>query len=329
MSLINQMLRDLEQRNSDQTLASGRMDVQAPPPQNTSRRYWPWLLPVMLLSVFYAWDSRHDQQPEQQSAVPLPVSAQTLSAVAPTLQPQVTPEPAAAQAVTEAKPTAMPQPIATPVATVSPVPLEKQASKAAATPRPAPAAPRRASAAKNQVQALLKQAQGNVSLLMRKETLKEALQLEPDNLAVRDLLLQTLLKSGSGSEVEGFLQESLRLFPNHLAFITSLAQLQIQRKEFAAATATLERVESGEPAYLSLLAAGYQQQKRYLESAEIYQRLTQIQPDKAEYWLGLAIGSDNLHRRQDAVEAYRQALEKNTLNSDVVDYIKQRLSALN
>lgn len=175
----------------------------------------------------------------------------------------------------------------------------------------------------------MQQARGNVSLMMRKETLKEALQLDPDNLAVRDLLLQTLLKSGSGNEVETFLRDSLYRFPNHLFFITSQAQLQIQRKNFADAIATLEGVDSSEPAYLSLLAASYQQHKRHQDAAGLYQRLTQIQPDKAEYWLGLGVSCDNLHRRQDAVQAYRQALEKNTLNTDVVDYINQRLSVLN
>jgi tetratricopeptide (TPR) repeat protein len=328
MSLINQMLRDLEQRNTAQTSVPGRLDIPLAEPQTASRRYWPWLLVAMLLSIFYAWNSRRDQQLAPEPAVPVatapPEAVHNQAVVAPKQQAQVTPEPAALPVpVAEAKPTAVPQPIATPPASLLP------ANKVVTPSRPTQTAPRRTSTPKNQVQALLQQAQGNVSLLMRKETLKEALQLEPDNLRVRDLLLQTLLKSGSGSEVESFLQESLRLFPNHLAFITSLAQLQLQRKDFAAATATLERVESSEPAYLSLLAAGYQQQKRYHNAAEIYQRLTQMQPDKAEYWLGLAISADNLHRRQDAVPAYRQALDKNTLNSEVVDYIKQRLSVLN
>jgi tetratricopeptide (TPR) repeat protein len=145
-------------------------------------------------------------------------------------------------------------------------------------------------------------------------------------------MLQTLLKSGPTNELEAFTRESLALFPNHLAFVTSLAHLQLQRKELAAATATLERIDStqsNEPAYLSLLAASYQQQKRFQQAASIYQKLTLIQPEKAENWLGLGICAENLHQRQTAIQAYQQALEKKTLNSDVVDYINQRLTVLN
>ena len=182
------------------------------------------------------------------------------------------------------------------------------------------------------LQALYREAERSASQLMRKETLKEALALEPGNLHTRDLLLQTLLKTGPGNELEQFLRDSLMLFPNHLAFITSLAQLQMQHKAYAAASATLEGIDSNqtnEPAYLALLAASYQQQKNFHNAAPIYQRLTQIQPEKAENWLGLAICAENLQQRQTAIQAYRQALAKNTLNGEVVNYINQRLSALN
>lgn len=320
MSLINQMLRDLEQRKQGQAAQPMALDVSPAQAPVASRRYWPWLLVAMALSIFYAWNDRHTSP-----ASPQPVQAREL---VPTLQPMVTAQVTPAATVTP-QPTAMPhattmsQPLAT--AKVVAKPHEVKTTKPLATPRPL----RSQSSSKSKVQALLQQAKGNVSLMMRKETLKEALLLDPDNLAIRDQLLQTLLKSGSASELDNFLQDSLRMYPRHLAFVTSQAQMQIQRKDFAAATATLERVDSSEPAYLSLLAASYQQQKRHHNAAEIYQRLTQMQPERAENWLGLAVSADHLHQRQTAVQAYRQALEKNTLNNDVVDYINQRLSALN
>lgn len=180
----------------------------------------------------------------------------------------------------------------------------------------------------DKIQNLLQQAQGDMSLLMRKETLKEALVLAPHNLNIREQLLKTLLKTGNTAELESFLRECLILFPNHPVFLSSQAQLQLQRKDYAAASATLERIDSSDPGYLRLLAGSYQQQKRHHDAAELYQRLTQLQPEKAENWLGLAISAESLQQRQMARQAYRQALDKNTLNDEVVDYIRQRLSVL-
>jgi tetratricopeptide (TPR) repeat protein len=147
------------------------------------------------------------------------------------------------------------------------------------------------------------------------------------------LLLQTLLKyRASPAEIAAFVQESLELFPNNLLFVKTQAHLYVQQKNFAAAVSLLERIDSNtvdDPAYLALLAAGYQQQQQFARAEPIYRRLTELQADKAEYWLGLAMNQDKLNQTQAAAESYRQALDKNTLNAEVVSYIKQRLDALN
>jgi len=166
-----------------------------------------------------------------------------------------------------------------------------------------------------------------------RENLLDALKLEPTHLPARTLLLQTLLKyRASPAEIAAFVQESLALFPNDLLFVKTQAHLYVQQKNFAAAVSILERIDSNtvdDPAYLALLAAGYQQQQQFTQAAPLYRRLTELQADKAEYWLGLAMNQDKLNQIQAAAESYRQALDKSTLNAEVVSYIKQRLDALN
>lgn len=326
MSLINQMLRDLEQRQGPQS-SQPAASIHAAPEQ-PPRRHWPWLLPAMLAALYYGWNEyQHQPSPTPPSA---PIDS--VQAPAPSQPIETSPQPIAAP-TTSPLPIAIPQPTSTPLPTPKPtaVPTAKPGVSPALN-QPTTTRPGRRSqppsSQNRQVQALLQQAQNSSSLLMRKETLKEALQLDPENLAIREQLLEVLIKSGNGNELNRFLNDSLQRFPNQPSFITSLAQLQIQRKEFAAASGTLERIRSNEPGYLTLLAGSYQQQKRYRDAAEIYQRLTAGQPDKAEHWLGLGICSDNLSQKSAAIEAYQQALAKNTLNAEVVDYINQRLSAL-
>jgi hypothetical protein len=179
---------------------------------------------------------------------------------------------------------------------------------------------------------LYRQADSSPSGTLRKELLRDALTLNPRHLAARKLLLQTLQQENASIELKQFLDESLELFPGNPGFTTALAHWQIKQKNADAAINTLESIDNRQnhdPQFLALKAAGYQQQQNYAQALPLYQELTHIQPDKAENWLGLAVCADNLQQPSRAIQAYQLALNKKTLNSDVVDYIRQRLSALN
>lgn len=167
---------------------------------------------------------------------------------------------------------------------------------------------------------------------MRKEHLYDALVQDPTHLPARTLLLQTLLKIGSTDEIETFLRQSLHHHPRHPAFVTAMAHLHTQRHDYRAAVATLETLDpdtNSDPTYLALLAASHQQLRDYAIAADLYQRLTDAQPEKAEHWLGLGLCAEQLQQKQTALRAYREALAKNSLSGAVVDYINQRLNALN
>jgi MSHA biogenesis protein MshN len=341
------MLRDLEQRKPSKIQPGQPLRIQLPQQQRNSGKYAKWVWMILIAGVagflFYPFSSRQDTSiAADKPKVPATSSPITRQAVVDQVDKQ--PQPTLAQ--TSANSTSEPAPAPPLIQATSPTPTlsateavnthqptNKSTTKANSTSQlAAKSKPLASESSEKNTKALYRQAQNSASLLMRKETLKDLLELDPQDLPARNLLLQTLLKSNAPGELDTFLQESLQLYPNHLAFITTQAHLQMQRKQFAAAIATLERVDSSqinEPTYLSLLAAGYQQQHQYQNAANVYQKLTQLQPDRAEHWLGLGICAEQLHHNQTAVMAYRQALAKNTLSSQVVDYIKQRLSSLN
>ena len=350
MSLINQMLRDLEQRQPapEQPAAIpvmpsiGRLNADAP--------RWPYWLAgtlgggVLLVLGYWLWPahavvaSKVDKVAAEVTSAPVPAMPSPVSQPVPVPVSETPPPlnaPPAVQVVsaTPQKAPDAPPPIVQGVPKSSPVP---KAPRVQSSPPPtseqAPLARPKSSKSKNALERLQQQADQAVSLSMRKEIFKDMLALEPANLKTRDQLLGLMLKTSPPEELENFLHESLLLFPKHLAFVTSLARLQLQQKKLAAATQTLLRAEtagSNEPAYLSLLASSYQQQNRFQEAESLYQTLIQLQPEKAEHWLGLGICADNLQQPATALQAYQKALDQRSLSGEVILYIQQRLEALN
>lgn len=358
MSLINQMLRDLEQRKPSSPVTPNKqpLKVQSPvnQPQIRHHQRW-WLLAIVLGIGAFLWVQSTDHPPiqaptpatqpvKQSQSLNTPVVAE-IAAPAPSTQ-SVASETGAASKPTESTSTT-PAPSflsnpTTPDAHPAPISASIVKTETAASPKSTKnpvnteiaAKPSNANTLRGtsqRAETLYRQASESASRMMRKATLREALELNPRHLPARNLLLETLMQEKSSLELKQFLDESLGLFPDNPGFITALAHWHIKQKNFAAATKTLEQINSysnHDPQYLALLAASYQQQQNFSQALTIYQKLSHLQPDKAENWLGLAICADKLQQSNNAIQAYQQALGKNTLNGDVVDYIQQRLSAL-
>ena len=368
MSLINQMLRDLEQRKPDTPKPAPTLEPRPAPTTNQHKLLGLGLTALVLsLASIYIWR----QQQTAQSAPPVPATSSASATETPTsaavqlkIEPQAAKPAAIADPATGSEQSIVNEPWARPGNTARPSPVEEPALAGSEKPGPAaqqttgavkPAAPKSKPAAiathippavaakaqkpaktlspEQQAEALYRSAQASSSLLMMRENLYEALQFNPNHLPARTLLLQTLLKSrASPLEISRFIDDSLRLFPGNLLFVKTRAHLYTQQKNFSAALTTLAQIDADtvdDTAYLSLLAASHQQLQHFPQAARLYQRLCQIQPDKAEHWLGLGMSRDKLNQAPAAAQAYRQALDKNTLNAEVVSYIKQRLGALN
>ncbi len=354
MSLINQMLRDLEQRNpsSSKSSAPQPLQVQKVALPNQSSNYGSrWWLAIVFVCLALAGVQYYPS-----AMLPTPLSTVTT----PTQPAALQIAPAIAEQTLPVIPTFPPQPqlennlpakttltqeASAPINALAAAPKHSPTLKApASNPRkPAPNSQKppptskivstdTASRSGLTADTLYRQADSSPSKTLRKELLRDALTLNPQHLAARKLLLQTLQQENANIELKQFLDESLELFPGNPGFTTALAHWQIKQKHADAAINTLESIDTRQnhdPQFLALKAAGYQQQHNYAQALPLYQELAHIQPDKAENWLGLAVCADNLQQPAQAIQAYQLALNKKTLHSDVVDYIRQRLSALN
>jgi tetratricopeptide (TPR) repeat protein len=160
--------------------------------------------------------------------------------------------------------------------------------------------------------------------------LNQSIKLSPKQSNARLLLIRLFINTDNKQSAIELLDESLIIFPQNIAFIMARAQLYLQEKNTKSALQLLTKIttSSKNEAYLALLAAAYQQNKSYPQAREHYQTLVQLNSNKAEYWLGLALAQDALKQKEAAYNAYQKALKLHSLNSTINDYIQQRLKQL-
>lgn len=356
MSLINQMLRDLESRNSANNAPSTlQHNIQA---THHPASKMPFLV-GSLLAIIAAGGTYWAYQYSKTSAKmpptivadnikkdPIPIAnyervlaaPNAVTGIAPKTE-QKPPENTTTRPVSVVQPipTAKTVPAVQPNPPVQPAPAVQAAPEIVAeSPKNSPIIPKSApikpTTAKQRADLLYRQAENSFddsSTAVYK--LEQALNLDPRHLKARLLLAKTLHNQGQTNKTAEFLDQSLALFPDNLQFINARAQLFLQQKNPNSALKTLQRIDltsSSNETYLSLLAASYQQLQSFTNAASVYQRLVAINPEKAENWLGFALAQEKIGNPKLAREAYQQALSKNNLKESIVSYIKQRLTEL-
>lgn len=361
MSLINQMLQDLEKRQpgGDSPPLS---TVRAVPRQRRLRFFWPLLLLLAAVAGALAWQLWRTATP--QKAAPLPVIA---APTPPSAPPPVTPEPqpapapelAAAPAVPLEAPAPLPTPSDTrplieptlkesvelsrlPKATPAPKPSAAPAPSAVPAPRPAAAAPvapytvakqvrelspqQRAESEYRKALALVQQGRVNEAI----DSLNQAVQLDNQHSAARQTLIGLLVEARRFGEAERRLQEGLGLDRAQPELAMTLARLQVERGDTDAAIETLERTQSAaadRADYHGFMAALLQREGRHREAIEHYRQALR-RASSAVWQMGLGISLQAENRFQEAREAFNRAKAANTLSPELQAFVDQRLRQL-
>lgn len=355
MSLINQMLRDLETRkSSNNTPPTLQLNVQATQPLSSKTPLLLWSLLTIAITggIYLAYQynatqaeispvvvvehNQKDQVPvvsyEKVLAAPNAITASS-SPIEPKQSENTTSHTAqVAQPAPEIQPAPMvqPKPPAQPVSAAQPFPEIIAGTTAKKMPTP-PKQASESTSAKQQAEALYRQAESNSEDFSADNKLEQALNFDPRHLKARLLLAKKLHNQGLVSRTAEVLDQGLALFPGNLQFINARAQLYLQQKNPIDALKTLQHIElasSSNETYLSLLAATYQQLQSYADAVKVYQRLVAVNPEKAENWLGLALSQEKIGNPRLAIEAYQHALNKNTLKDSITSYIRLRLNEL-
>lgn len=325
MSLINQMLKDLEARRSQPGAAlqpEVLVDVHAvSAEQRRGRRPVIIILSALLLLLLggFGWWGYHfpvtpvvvevpvvvespktkndgdyasrlspdPENPDESRVSPVPLVSQvvTRSVSQPEFKPQPQPEPEP-----ESEPAS---PIPPPV--VVPPEVAPVAAVVAVTKIDRPLHPREQAAAAFQ-RALLAQRAGESATM--ETALRQALQQDPSHLLARKTLARILVDQGAPAEA-------------------ALVLLQGERPPVAQDTD-----------FYQLLAAIYQRTGQFTAAAQIYRQLLGVQRQSGVWWLGLGLALESDRLWPEAKEAYRTALEDLALQAGLGDFARSRLTAL-
>lgn len=349
MSLINQVLNDLERRGARP--AVGQAEVRAVPAATasplSSSLLWGLMLAGLglLLTGLALWLARVPATvPVEQAAV---ASAVPLVASAPAVPvPEIVSE---VVATVEAAPASklsfelseIPQkaPRSAALPPVSSKPSARAPSAASAMPAPAASAvlePPRAAPLKQisaaqkadaeYRKALAAQRQGQTAQALA--GFAAALELSPVHQPARLAQAALLAENRRFADAERTLQEGLQRAPSDLALTMALARVQVEQGDTVRALGTLQAglpAAEGKADYHAFYAALLQRLERHPEAIAHYQIAVQLAPNNGVWWMGYGISLQALARVAEARDAYQKALATHTLNPQLTAFIEQKL----
>jgi MSHA biogenesis protein MshN len=154
---------------------------------------------------------------------------------------------------------------------------------------------------------------------------------DPHNQGAREQLAGLLYGEGRLSEATQLLEEGIRLDPAQADFRLLLARLAISGGDQLKALGWLTGYQPDLASNLDYYAtwAGLTQELgRNAEAAEIYVTLLRQQPDQGRWWLGLGVAEDGQGHSQRALDAYRNAQLHGNLGEASTSWIEQRIAQL-
>ena len=355
MSLINEMLRDLEnrRRSGARQLPSGEQPI-ALQREFVSRR-WLWLAAAGIALAGVVWGIAGRQLARDAATVPqVSVAAvATQETLAP--ETQVVANPVAETVAANERKTGAVADSVPPAAKKLPLDVvpEKPLAKVVTTPvavsnetreiapEPQPLREKRLSKkitqqtpqqqAEQLYQDALQQVQAR-NLPRAAEQLLQVLSLDPQLLPARLLAIDLLSQLRRPQAAEQVLAAGLRLQPDNFELRKRSARQLLQQGKAMAALAILQAAPlprvAEDSEYHALLAALLRENAAYSEAVKEYRKLLAFRGREPLWWLGLALSSDQAGLKAQAKQAYRQALTLPGLQVDLIDYIKGRLQVL-
>ncbi len=158
-------------------------------------------------------------------------------------------------------------------------------------------------------------------------SLRAALRIEPGHLAARQALLSILVDQKQWDEAQAVGTEGLALDPKQAGWAMLVARLQVERGDMPAAIKTLdEHTQYAErnADYLGFHALLLQKVKRLPEAIERYRSALALKPGEGRWWYGLGLALEASQRSVEAKEAYAQARASTNLPADLAAAAEQK-----
>jgi tetratricopeptide (TPR) repeat protein len=161
--------------------------------------------------------------------------------------------------------------------------------------------------------------------------LKSLLKFFPQYQQARLALAELLSKQENFSEALTILQAGLRDNPKSIEYVEALAHIFLKQGKKKEALATLSSAkptlqENAE--YYALMAGVYHQLGEYDHAIALYKKLLDHNPGNSIWWLGLANSFDQQGSNKAAIGAYRHAHDLYSLSPSLQSYVDSRLDSL-
>ena len=164
-----------------------------------------------------------------------------------------------------------------------------------------------------------------------KEHLREALSLYAPHLKSREMLAGIYIKSGRYVEAAELLREGIKVVPTYSLFAKLYARVLLEQNNPLLAIKVLENSAKAldvDHDYYALLAATYQRVKNHNKAIEIYLQLVNEKSSVGVWWLGLAISLEKSGKNKEALDAYQRAQKTGSLKAGLMTFTNNRVSAL-
>lgn len=163
------------------------------------------------------------------------------------------------------------------------------------------------------------------------ETLRKVLQLAPKFHPARLALAELLEKHQDIAAATALIQEGLRENPQAVDFIQAQAQLFLTQEKPLLALKILNTIKpqlEDNPDYYALMAGVYHHLGEYSQAISIYRKLLSYNPSNSVWWLGLGVSCEQQGSRKAAIAAFRHAHDLYSLQPTLQNYVDARLDAL-
>lgn len=324
MSLINQMLKDLEQRHSWGKRPANNTSLSGAALANqqlvSSHRWRIALLVIVLFSaviLMFAFVGRAKMVTMAMNLMPHSATAPKLHSVATPihLKPRkqlilTNTVPPKKRVVKNTPPLADKTNSVLPVKVLQPLTAQQQAEQ-------------------DYRNAMKFVALGNYRQAMLR--LKKIIVKQPRYNAAKESLAVLLLRQGSVNQAERILQAARAQSPHYLPFIRLLARVYIKRgKTLKALQILLPNAPSmqQEPEYYAFIAGLYEQSSQPKLAAKLYAQLLQIEPNNGIWWMGFAVSLEQTRQYNRAIIAYQRARNSGMLNPALQVYVDERIATL-
>lgn len=338
MSVINRMLRDLDQRQKTEHKVAGAPAAAAPTPFP-----WVWLLGGFVIAAIAVVAVVLILQQREPMAEPVAAEPAVVEQPPESVIKAAVPEPEAEPLVEpELEPT-------TTVAELEPQPTPTPAPETPAEPELAvtePAPPEATEEAKGTMQVeqvqlspaelaevKLKQAREAMQAGERERAgslFEQVIALAPEHIDARSELAAYWYGRGRISDALAVLEQGLQLRPQQPRWLLLYARILFNGAAYGSLLSVLEQMplqaaESEE--LMQLRAAAANEQQQFSAAAQDYQWLAERE-NAARWWLAAAVAYEDAEQPEQALNAYQRALASDDLNADGRRYAAQRLQVL-